>query len=107
MLGLHLIHSDKPLVKCRREGECRSCGVRRIVDVELVGGGDALGSIPLCAHCEDEWRRDELNIGGLLKPAEAAFVVKAMGFREAHRFLMPRDYHRAIEAARADVEEAA
>lgn len=107
MLGLHLIGTDKPLVKLRREGECRSCGIRRIGDVQLVGGDDPRGHIPLCSHCEDEWRRHELNLGDFLRRDEAAFVVAAMGFKEAHRFLNPRDYHRRIEAARAEVREAA
>ena len=108
MMGLHLIRTgDRSLEKCRKEGVCRKCQVNRIHDVELVGGGDPLGAIPLCAHCEDEWRRGELNIGSLLDRREAAFVVKALGFDEAHRLLNPADYHRAIVAVRDAVREAA
>lgn len=108
MMGLHLIRTgDRSLEKCRREGVCRKCQVNRIHDVELVGGGDPLGSVPLCAHCEDEWRRGELNIGGLLDRREAGFVVRALGFDEAHRLLNPLEFHRAIVAARDAVREAA
>ena len=106
MLGLHLVRADKPLEKIRGEGECRSCGIRRVNMVQLVGGDDPRGFIPLCAHCEDEWSRSGLNIGGCLRRQEAAFVVGAMGFSEAHRFLMPLEYHRLIADARAEVEAA-
>ena len=102
MLGLHLIGTDKPLVKLRREGECRSCGIRRIGDVQLVGGDDPRGHIPLCSHCEDEWRRGELDIADSLTRVEAAFVVGAMGLEEARRFLRPTDYGRRMEQARRD-----
>ena len=102
MLGLHLIHTDKSLEKCRREGECRACGIRRITDVQLVGGDDPRGTIPLCPHCEDEWRRGELDIADSLTRVEAAFVVGAMGLEEARRFLRPTDYGRRMEQARRD-----
>lgn len=107
LLGLHLIGTDRPLVKCRKEGECRSCGVRRICDVQLIGGDDPRGHLPLCAHCEDEWRRGDLNIGEFLLRDEAAFVVRAMGLNEANRFLNPLESHRVVEAARDQVREAA
>lgn len=107
MIGLHLIRTDRSLEKCRREGECRVCGIRRIHDVRLIGGDDPRGSVPLCAHCEDEWRRGELSIARALTREEAAFVAGAMGFDEAHRFLNPADYHRRIEQAREAVREAA
>jgi hypothetical protein len=107
-LGLHLIGTgDRSLEKCRKEGVCRKCQVNRIHDVELIGGGDPLAAIPLCAHCEDGWRRGELNIGDLLNRREAAFVVRALGFTEADRLLNPLEFHRAIVAARDAVEEAA
>lgn len=102
MLGLHLIRTDRSLEKCRREGECRSCGIRRISDVQLVGGDDPLGTIPLCSHCEDEWRRGERDIGDSLRREEAAFVVGAMGLEEARRFICPTDYGRRMEQARRD-----
>jgi len=107
LLGLHLIGTDKPLVKCRKEGTCRACGIRRITDVQLVGGDDPRGFIPLCSHCEDSWSRHELNIGGFLSREEAAFVVGAMGLDEANRFLNPLEFHRAVEVARQEVREAA
>jgi hypothetical protein len=107
MMGLHLIRTDRPLEKCRKEGECRSCGIRRIGQVQLVGGDNPLGFIPLCPHCEDEWKRGERDIADALTREEAAFIVRAMGLEEARRFLRPLDYGRSIEAARDEVRYAA
>ena len=110
------------LAKCEAEGKCRVCGIERgLQQAHTVGrkhdkpkpGRKTLwvnpdGIVPLCERDHTAFDHHEIDLLPYLTVAEQVYAVEALcGIENARIRLAPRDYHRAIQAARVEVEMAA